>query len=374
MQSDMLPDPIWVDTPDALQRLVEDLSRSRRLAVDTESNSLYAYRERVCLLQFSTAQADYLVDPLALDDIQSLEMIFADEGIEKIFHAAEQDLIGLKRDFGFRAVNLFDTMQSARILGYAHVGLDALLNQKFGLTLNKRFQKADWGRRPLPPEQRMYARLDTRYLPALRDLLEEELRSRGLLILAREDFALLSDVQEMQNGRTAFWQRAARQYRLSPRQWTVLSVLCRARDDLARQYNQPVFKIVADDLLVELACRTPHNQAELFAAGMTSRQVERFGTRFLQAIEEGRILPVVQIPATAPSDPAFVNRWRALSVWRKKVARQMGVESDIVLPRRYLQTLAENPPKSLEALAIVMRLSPWRFEHFGREILSVLAR
>lgn len=369
-----LPAPVWAATPPALQKLTDELARLPRLAVDTESNSLHAYHEQVCLIQFSTPETDYLVDPLSLDDISILGPIFADSGIEKVFHAAEYDLLCLKRDFGFKVSNIFDTMQSARILGYPQVGLDALLADKFNLKVNKRFQKADWGQRPLPDELVAYARLDTRYLLALRDLLETELEGRGLLALAREDFALACQAEEPQNGRAVLWQRAARQYNLSPRQQTVLSVLCQARDALGERYDRPVFKIVNDTLLVELACQTPNSKDGLFAVGLTSRQVQRFGRELLDAIRQGREAPLVQMPARVRPDPAFLNRLNALGNWRKKTARTMGVESDVVLPRRFLEGLAERPPRSLDELAVVMQISPWRFEHFGAEILAVLTR
>jgi ribonuclease D len=112
----------------------------------------------------------------------------------------------------------------------------------------------------------------------------------------------------------------------------------------------------------------------LFAVGLTSRQVQRFGRELLDAIRQGREAPLVQMPARVRPDPAFLNRLNALGNWRKKTARTMGVESDVVLPRRFLEGLAERPPRSLDELAVVMQVSPWRFEHFGAEILAVLTR
>ena len=106
----MIPQPILVTKPHTLHRTVEDLSKAPILAVDTESNSLYAYQERVCLIQFSTKKTDYLVDPLAFDDLTPLAHLFSNPSIEKVFHAAEYDLVCLQRDFGFRCNHLFDTM------------------------------------------------------------------------------------------------------------------------------------------------------------------------------------------------------------------------------------------------------------------------
>ena len=122
-----LIEPIWIDHPAALVRLADVLLRQTVIAVDTESNSLFAYQEQVCLIQFSTDTNDYLVDPLVLADLSPLGPVFANPTIEKVFHAAEYDVICLKRDFGFEFNNLFDTMLAARILGRSGLGLGTTL-------------------------------------------------------------------------------------------------------------------------------------------------------------------------------------------------------------------------------------------------------
>src|SRR5215211_1836962 len=144
-----LPPPVWVDQPDTFNQMVADLSTQSRISVDTESNSLHAYREQVCLVQFSTPKIDYILDPFVFEELSILGPLFKDPTIEKIFHAAEYDLICLKRDFDFKFSNLFDTMYAARVLGYPFVGLDNMLSEKLGIKMDKRHQKADWAARPL---------------------------------------------------------------------------------------------------------------------------------------------------------------------------------------------------------------------------------
>ncbi|HEX7556050.1 MAG TPA: ribonuclease D, partial [Leptolinea sp.] len=112
-----LNDPVWVDTPDALLNIAKHLGFLPIFAIDTESNSLFAYREQVCLIQISTETEDYLIDPLAIHDLSALAPLFANPQIEKVFHAGEYDLICLKRDFGFEFNHLFDTMIAGRVLG-----------------------------------------------------------------------------------------------------------------------------------------------------------------------------------------------------------------------------------------------------------------
>jgi ribonuclease D len=117
-----LPPYQLITTTHDWQRCLSRLRQEKRLAIDLEANSLYAYQERICLIQISIPDHDYVVDPVAPLDLSGLGQIIQDPAVEKIFHAAEYDLILLKREHGWKLENLFDTMWAARILGYARVG------------------------------------------------------------------------------------------------------------------------------------------------------------------------------------------------------------------------------------------------------------
>ena len=171
--------PVMVETPADLSTMLNRLKSQSMIAVDTESNSLYAYQEQVCLIQISDTDTDYIVDALAFDDFPELGAIFANPGQEKVFHGADYDIGTLRRDYGFEFANIFDTMIASRILGIKHYGLANLLSERFDVHLNKKMQKYDWGRRPLNREALDYARLDTHYLIALRDQLKREIDHRG---------------------------------------------------------------------------------------------------------------------------------------------------------------------------------------------------
>ena len=84
-----LPAAVYVDTHQHLRQLAAQWARQPMLAVDTESNSLYAYREQVCLIQISTNEADYIIDPLAIDDLQPLAPLMADPQIASKVPTAE---------------------------------------------------------------------------------------------------------------------------------------------------------------------------------------------------------------------------------------------------------------------------------------------
>ena len=375
MPDQNLPSPQWIATPAALRRMVQDLSQCSQVAVDTESNGLHAYQEQVCLLQFSTGKADYLVDPLALDDLSPLAPIFADPAIEIIFHAAEYDILCLKRDFGFRFARLFDTMAASRILSKKDFGLGSILENEFGIKLDKRYQRSNWGRRPLPEVMQSYARLDSHYLIELRDRLYHELDEKDLLALADEDFHRLMNIPAapLEVDPPTCWKVAGKND-LDAQQSAVLQALCDFRDQQARYANLPPFRILPDEVLVELARVHPQTlEALAEVPGVTSKVFDRYGLDLLDALEKGRRARPIFPPRGAPRpSQAYLHRMDALRQWRKDLGRQLNVESDVIMPRDLLEALCEANPRSHQELAVLMVDYPWRLERFGDQILKVL--
>jgi ribonuclease D len=373
METEKLPPPVWIASPNALQKLANELTCWTRIAVDTESNSLHAFREQLCLIQLSTPKTDYLVDSLVLKDLSPLASFFANPQIEKIFHAAEYDLICLKRDSGITVVNLFDTMQASRILGYERVGLDSVLEEKLGIKLDKKYQKANWGERPLSLEMLNYARLDTHYLLDLHDCLQTELQERGRWELAQEEFVRLA--QGNGNGKTEIpaWQRVKGTQKFSEQQLAILHELCLWRETQARRMNRPPFKVIDNKRLVAITQTLPKTQDNLAALGLTARQIHTYGKEILQAVGRGKLTPLISRPRTSRPNQAFLDRLNFLSEWRKTTGINIGVESDIILPKNWMHNIAERNPKNLGDLAVLMPQAPWRLEQFGEEILKVLA-
>lgn len=374
MNNKSLPNPILITRQPALIRMAERLSNEPILAVDTESNSLFAFQEQVCLIQFSTPKDDYLVDPLALGDLSALESVFADPEIEKVFHAAEYDLISLKRDYRFEFNNIFDTMVAARILGWEEIGLGSILKSEFDVELNKRYQRANWGRRPLPPEMLAYARLDTHYLIPLRYRLMAELKARDRWPLAEEDFNRLRFVngRDPQDMPEPCW-RVRGAYDLSPQQAAVLLELCQYRIQVAKSIDRPVFKVLGDRTLLAIAEALPRSLDELRTLPeLSEKQFQRNGRALWQAVERGLQAEPIRPPRPPRPDEDFLARIEALRSWRKSTARQMQVKSDVILPRDVMHSIAAHDPTHQEELAALMRQVPWRYERFGDQILATL--
>lgn len=372
MQSSVLPEPIWVASPQALQRMQADLARQERLALDTESNSLYAYREQVCLLQFSTPRRDYLVDTLAGLDLRPLGAILANPQIEKVLHAAEYDLICLRRDFGWQVHNLFDSMQAARVLGWKKLGLSSILQEQFGVQVEKRYQKANWGKRPLPREMRAYARLDTRYLLPLRDLLYKELVRSQRLDLAAEDFVWLTDSQESPNGKPLY--AAVKGYHnLDPQHLAVLQALCEWREERAQQLDRPPFKVIGSSALQAVTQALPSSVQELEKVqGLPAKLRQRYQDELLAAVQRGLSAEPIHNDHKPRPSQAYILRLERLFDWRKQAARKMGVESDVVIPRTALEQVAKENPSTPQALQQTLQDLPVRYARFAAQLLTVI--
>lgn len=374
MQPELLDAPVWVDRPAALRRVVSEMAGEPLLAVDTESNSLYAYQEQVCLIQVSTPRTDYLIDPLAISDLSSLGPLFSNPSTETIFHACEYDLICLTRDFGFTFSNLFDTMHAARLLGRTAFGLGPLLESEFGLSLDKHYQRANWGQRPLKPAMLAYARLDSHYLIPLRAKLKDELQEVGRWELAQEDFRRMRNVTLPEEPTVAgsCWRISGAQD-LTPEQAAVLQSLCAYRDQQARYANLPPFKVLPNEALLAVAqnrCTRVEDLAGL--PGLSPKLILRHGQGLLQAAARGRKSPPLTRPRPLRRSEACLRRLDALRTWRKEAAKTMGVESDVVLPKDTMEQIADANPRTLEQLAAVMADLPWRLEHFGPQIMKAL--
>ncbi len=372
MKNELAP-LIWVDTTEKLDRMVQALMRQKAVAIDTESNSLYAYQEQVCLIQFTAAGRDYLLDPLAFDSLEALRPLLADPGIQKIFHAAEYDLICLKRDYSFTFNNLFDTMIAARTLGMKSIGLAALLEHFFNVHLNKKYQRANWGQRPLKQEMLDYARLDSHYLIELRDQLLVRLRDEHRLKLLEEDCARLSqNCQPMPNHQADIW-RVKGATDLAPRQLCALQSLHDLREEIAKKLDRPPFKVLSNQALLEVAQTLPRYFEELkLLPSLSESQARHFGKDLLSAVKNSKNMQNIPHNHYQKPDRVFLQRKDTLGEWRKKTGEKIGVPSDVILPRESMVAIAENDPQNLAELKDIMADTPVRFNTYGSEILDKL--
>jgi len=278
------PRPILVNRPEVLAALAAEVAGEDVVALDTESNSFHAYRERICLMQITTRRADYVIDPLAVD-VRPLGRALTD-GREVVLHGADYDVRCLKRELGWRFPCLFDTMAAARRLGRLGLGLSALVSAHFGVALSKEHQRSDWGRRPLSSDQLRYAALDTHFLLPLQRLLAAELEAAGRLGEARKEFQRIAAAEPRPKVFDPEGYRRLKAARdLDPAASAALRALYLAREDRASALDRPPFKVLAEQTMVEIARRRPRTAEDLARIpGVTASVMRRLGEDILAAL------------------------------------------------------------------------------------------
>jgi ribonuclease D len=371
----MQPIPHLIDTPTGLAEIVDALAGVPRIAVDTESNAFHAYRPRLCLIQIAAGEDAWVIDTLALPDLGELRALLLDADLEKVLHAAEGDLLNLRRDFDAGMVSVFDTMLAARLLGYQRFGLADLLQQHFNITLDKRFQRHNWGARPIPAPALRYAADDVRHLERLRDTLGRELAVRGRTEEAAEVFEHVTHVapEERVFDPDGFWRvRGAQDLDGAAR--AILRELYAFRDARARAQDRPTVKVINDEALVAVSRAAPADLAGLRRAGLSPLQVDRYGHGLLQAIRRGRRAPIPALPRPAGPrpDPRVTARYDALRVWRKTRAAERGIDPEMVLSNAALRALARANPGNAAAVADVAQLGPWKAAAYADDLLVAL--
>jgi ribonuclease D len=367
-----------IKTPQALDEVVNILAREPLIGIDSESNSLHAYQERVCLIQISTRTHDYLIDPLSIADLSPLGTIFASEKVEKVFHGAEYDIVTLKRDFGFEFNSLFDTMIAAKICNVNPLGLNNLLKAFLNVTIDKRHQLDNWGIRPLPQDSLLYAQMDSHYLPQLRDILMVRLKSLRRLPEAQRAFVALTKLAPSiirQFDPSGFWN-IAEPHQLSWRELAILHELYVMRDTIAQTKNVPPMKIITNPQLVALAQIAPKSSIQLEKCHILSyKQRKRYAKAILTAVKNGFDAQSLPPPPELHGVESLVaDRYTALYTWRKERAQKDSVEARSILSKHVLLQIAQQPPSDMNGLKIIKGVGELRAHTYGADILHILEK
>jgi ribonuclease D len=362
----------------SLSRIAAELATERRIGVDLEADSMFHYREKVCLIQISTPSQNILVDPLSLDDLSPLSPVFADPNIRKVFHGADYDIRSLYRDFHIEVNSLFDTQIAARFLGIMETGLALLLKERLGVLIQKKYQKKDWSKRPLPAAMLAYGVHDTCHLLPLSRNLEKGLEANGRLFCVEEECELLSKVRLGPSEGSPLFLRFKGARRLDPRGLAILESILQLRDDMARSRNLPPFKILGNETIMEIAETRPVTERDLgHIQGLSARQVSLFGGSILEKTGESINLPQNELPKFPRSAKQRIGtrvsrRVRALRAWRARRATEMDIDPALVSTNAQIQSLALAHPKRRRDLEGIDTIRAWQRRLFGGEICTLL--
>lgn len=320
-----------------------ELGRARRLALDTERNGRFAYRERICLIQIADERQTYLLDPLAVGDLSALGGLLADGGIVKVLHGCEEDIRFFDRDFGFAVGNLFDTGLAARLLGVKRPNLGAVLEKfcRVEIPKDRRLQVSHWGLRPLSGPALDYAASDVHHLLPLADELEYRLAKRGRMGWAREECERIAGLRHPPDEplETAF-RRVKGWEGLDARRATLLQELYAFRDGKACVWDVPPTVAASNDDLLALA--QSGGAPERRVGGMLA---SRCYGELMEAVARGLSRPALALPARAerssgPWTAGQRRRLKLLKDWRAELGRELDLAVSHIWPTASLERLA----------------------------------
>ena len=370
LQTPELQGYVYVRESTVLERLIRRIRRAERVAVDTEADSLYNYFEKVCLVQLSLGGEHFLVDPLLELDLTGFLEALAEKPL--IVHGGDYDLRMMRASMGFRPRReVFDTTIAAQLLGIERIGLAALIERFFDITIGKEGQKSDWSRRPLTEKQLRYAVNDTRFLERLAERLRGELLQRGRVDWHRESCRAMVDSTGRDNSRDPeeAW-RIKGAGRLTRRQLAYLRELWRWRDMHARRANLPPFKVFGNQqILYLLQWAESHHGMPLDQGPKLPRNI--VGSK-LRTIEEAIARAAAMPPARWPerSRPEHGNTPRvdnkeqidALRGECAQIAKELEIAPSTLAPRAALDAIVRSRPRTLDEIMASGGLLRWQAE------------
>jgi ribonuclease D len=376
-----LTDPSFrlIKAPAELERFVERISREKILAVDLEADSMFHYQEKVCLLQMSGNGENVVIDPFEINDLSPLAPIFKDKTVCKVLHGADYDVRSLYRDFSIELNNLFDTQLASMFLGERETSLGAVVNKRFGIQLDKRYQKKDWSQRPLPEGMIAYAASDVFHLIPLARLLMDELEAKGRLDWVREECEVLSDVRPAENGSEPLFLRFRGAGRLERRNLAALEGLLQYRRELALKKDRPLFKVFSNTALLKIATEMAATPQAMEAAHcLSAKQIRIHGQSLAAIVKKANALaaedlpsyPKKRRPSVAPEVP---ERIEVIKTWRDELADRLELDPALLFNRALMTAIAVKMPTDIRTLRKIEGMRKWQVDAFGEDMLKVLS-
>ncbi len=363
----------------AFQQLLGEAEGARAIVVDTESDSLYHFHQKICLIQIATeAGSSYLLDPLEGFPIEALRVLLENPGLTKIFHGADYDIALLKAKASIGIRNIYDTMIAAKFLGRTEVGLQATLRDELGLAISKGNQKDDWSARPLSEEQQHYALTDVNHLLEVVAKQRAELEEKRRFHWVQEECQALESLSGLPgkiDPREVF-RDVKGVAALPPRGLAIFRELIACREKIADELDLPPFRIAVNEALLSLARSEKDGGRDAVMSHIRRRE---YADRFQEAVVRGLNVAEADLPKLERGRRIELplpqqRRVAGLKEWRKAASTRIGLELSLVIPQRLIDKIAEANPASLVDLSAIDGLRRWRVEAFGEEILKVLKK
>lgn len=357
-----MPDYLFVDQPDSLAK---KLAGHAQLGVDTEFMREKTYFAQLCLIQISTGDAIFCVDPLVKDSQEHFwNQLLSDSWV---LHSARQDIEVVYQTAGAMPAEVFDTQIAAGLLGMpAQLGYAGLVKELFDVDMAKSHTRADWTRRPLSDAVLEYAAEDVEYLLPGAEILSERLDKKGRLDWAREDSALLLDpaLYVVSGDQAIDRLKGARNFRGQKR--AAAAKLAAWREDEAIRRNRPRQWILRDSPLLDIAYKLPSSVSDLSSIeGVPPKLVSRAGKEIVDAVT------VTESDANGykPPQPPDEAQKALLKAMQSKVAacaKDLDLTAEVVASKRELSSVIISGSRDSRVF------TGWRRDVIGDELLKLL--
>lgn len=363
-----------------LRELGEALTGESRLAVDLEAAGFHRYSDRVCLLQVTCGEQNFIVDTLAVDPSDVLRGPLESPTVTVLLHGGDYDLRLLDRDLDLHPVKLFDTQTAAALLGEPSLGLAALLEKYLDVHVSKKYQRADWAKRPLPDEMLDYAASDTRHLHRLADLLAERLDASGRTSWAEEESVLMEALRWNSDGDVDPVTKIKGVRNFELRDVALLREAWLWRDEVARARDRAPFRVAGDPALLEVVRERPRDVSALARVrGFSPQLAERSGAELLDRLEQTDRLDDSELVGypRGPSGPrrpppAVEEIANRLKVIRNEAAEALGIARGVLMSNTVILEIAHVHPRSVEELTRIAGVRRWQSETLADRFLAVL--
>jgi ribonuclease D len=366
-----LTNTLYVDDAKKLDELLRDIALQPVIGLDTEFISEGRYEPELCLVQLSTPDQIYIVDPLALNDLQPMWKLLAEPGRELVTVAARQEIKFCQKGADAAPSCVLDLQVAAGLLGYGYpLSHTNLCLRVLNTRVNGGESFTDWRKRPLRPVQLEYAADDVRYLLPMRDKLLAKAAKLDRTEWVRGECASLVEVVTREDER---W-RVSGSARLSRRQLGVLREVWRWRDRQARQLNIPASRVLGDSMLIEVARRAPATVEDLFSIrGLDGRGLRKVEKDILEAVSLAKKLPETGLPTNERREdpPQVAVLTKLLSVAASNMAAESDVDTALLATTSDLQEIVRwflNPDDNPHPQALV----GWRGELLQEALIGFL--
>jgi len=329
----------YIDSAQKFDGLLRKLSSQTVIGLDTEFISEGRYEPELCLVQLSTTEDIFVVDPMVLPDLRPMWELLAEPGREIVTVAARQEIKFCAKGAGAAPACVLDLQVAAGLLGYGYpLSHTNLCLRILNARVNGGESFTDWRKRPLRPVQLEYAADDVRYLLPMREkiLASAEKLARTNWVRGECDHLVKAVMREDER-----W-RISGSARLSRRQLAVLREVWRWRDRQARGLNVPVARVLGDSMLIEVARRSPATVEDLFSIrGLDSRLLRKAEQDVVDAVATARSIPEADLPSNERRDdpPQVAVLTKLLSVAVANLAAETDVDTALLATTSDLQEI-----------------------------------